>query len=301
MAVEANEGQQRCGALFFDTPAPAEDPQSCEASSFSSPGTPHLQRMPAQIRNHIYELLFGDDEIDITQPWPGITGTCQRIRTETLPIFLSHSLSASIINCDGTNLFLRLSSIQELSRELRALIPNLRVNCEGRLLERTERIGVTITDQNIPLWRYLPNFDCWNDIIQHITGSGLLHKQVEWPGANPLRLSRIRPDLYIPDPDTQTVALEKYIFNKHLLTPLLKMYNFFDSDRPPIDVSRQFQGDDVTKERSAKECEKTAARVSPGHPPDFFHLTVWYEGWELEREEAILERRKQNSIKWRVD
>ena len=276
MAVEADEGQQLYGALFLDNSAPDEGPQSGEASSFPCPGTPCLQSMPAEIRNHIYELVFGDEEIDITQSWPGITGTCKRIRTETLPIFLVHNLSASVIDCDGTNLFLRLSSIQELSTEMRALIPNLRVDCDGMLLERKER-SVTSAGQSSPRYSYSPNFEFWNDIIQHVAGSGLHPTQLEWPGADATYLSQNLAnlsDFYVPAPNTEAIPLEKHIFNTYVLTPLLKRHDIFDSERPPTKVFQQIESWIVTKERSAKFCEQAATRSSGGGRP-----RLWYKEW----------------------
>lgn len=55
----------------------------------------HLQRMPAEIRNEIFHLaVFEDNPIEVTDQWPGITGTCKQFREETLAIYFGSKPSS---------------------------------------------------------------------------------------------------------------------------------------------------------------------------------------------------------------
>ena len=197
--------------------------------------TPHFLRLPPELRNNIYDML-ALEENPIAVPWPAITETCKRIRSETLSIYLgSNHFTATVIDRDHGLLLHWLDKFATLSDDERKLFKGrLMIIREGDMLNF--ELPHEIVSPHELDFEYSPNLDFWNTFIALLSASGLKAQRLNWPGHTHLqkssRVSRPGGSRYSHD-------REKYLFNKFVLTPLLAAHGLLDERRPPIDIERE--------------------------------------------------------------
>ena len=198
--------------------------------------TSHLQRVPPELRNKIYDLILTDDDatnIDIT-PWPAITETCQQIRAECLPIYLDNQgFVVTILEHDHSALLAWLDKFSALTGEEKRLVKgNLKISIEGDMLDclmGTPTRAVLAT-----------NFAFWDTIIARMSTSGLSTTQVLWPGREDALASTSRHNT-LEGKRRHKSGIEKWLLDAYVLTPLLRAHEFLDEQRPPGHMSLQMQ------------------------------------------------------------
>lgn len=228
-------------------------------SDNTDPQTSYFQRLPPEVRNAIFGLaLVNDEPLDVEQPFPGITGTCKQLRSESLPVYLgNNNFVVSVPNRNFHSIMLWLRIIEGLPPETKALIRSLTVNCEGYILYGLDSIELSNAVK--------PEFDVWNNLIRLIAQSGLCATQLSWPG--------------LPQAGTEdsilvsgvTYALGKNLYNNYVLHPLLKRHVLYGDARPPVDVWNEIKG---WHPRAKLMFLRGLARIRSISPPD-----RWFEDW----------------------
>ena len=190
-----------------------------------------LQRLPAEIRNEIFHLALAKDKpVEMTNPWPGLTGTCKQLREEALSIYFgSNTFIARVTDLRGKHITAWLRRIEHIPLALKALIPTFTIVVEGRIID------MTIVSHNPMTW--VPNERPWDKIVSQLSTAGLTAEQLRWPSSLLAGMaSHIWADRSSFECPIRLAANSTLLYNE-ILPALLKQHGLFDSSRPPPDVT----------------------------------------------------------------
>ena len=229
MAVNGKAASDSDSRLF-----PHSDDISDLASDKEAELNP-LNRIPPELRNGIFAFALVEDRpIEVTDCWPGLTGTCKQFREEALAIYFgNNTFLARIIDLEDAPLIAWLCKFDGIADRHKTLISEFQVLNEGQPTE--SRPG---PPPKVPAC--FPNFEFWDNIIAHLKGSGLAATQVKW--SSPL-LTRIEANTWRdlrPFPFPAQPAIEAAL-HSHILPWLLKRHDFYDDETPPIDVQQRIK------------------------------------------------------------
>ncbi|KAK3686330.1 hypothetical protein LTR37_019920 [Vermiconidia calcicola] len=230
-----------------------QSPTEENINSFSDePPLPYIQRIPPEIRNRIYELVLGHGEsVDIdTTGWPGIVDTCQKIREEALPLYLSNIFVVTILDFNHVALCTWLEGFKLVPAELK--------NWSKRFASYQRLLQTSSTGYSI---------------IERISVAGLVATQLGFPGV-------LQYDKDMADRRGSRgffIGTQKYLLNTDVLTPLLRARNLLDAKRPPVDVFDQLK------------CDYKVLQLKPRHyllvSDEILHCTIdtpkeWFALWQ---------------------
>jgi hypothetical protein len=174
----------------------------------------HILRLPAELRNTIYELVL--DEHSAKQLWPDILSTCTQIRAEALPIHLAQITSISI-KIESRN-------IQPLVAALRhfATLTQVEKQCLLKLTISTDTDVWVTSDKKGKL---IPDFSTWSVVVATIKDAGIAEEQLSWPNDGVV--------CYCDDSTKREklqhearLAVEKRLFEDAVIRPLMLAYGF---------------------------------------------------------------------------
>lgn len=254
------------------TAASATLPAAIDAPAASTAAQQNcrLLRLPAEIRNHIFQLALVDRDSNASALGPSITGTCQDIRAETLPVFLGNTTFVFRSHNLGKKLALQwLSAIEGHSAEHKRLMTIL-ISAEGQLLKRTAGPLSHLTT-------FSPNFDFWNALIVRIKQAGLTSTQLIWEGINTQVQGALPATPNAEDLEVISLrVVELYLLNLFVLPPLLKRHGLHDPTRPPVDIATEIQWNGTLYLMSKDGFQALTVRFAEGVPEK------WYELWGSE-------------------
>lgn len=189
-----------------------------------------LQCLPAEIRNEIFHLaLVRDVPVEVTQHWPGITGTCKQFRDETLAIYFgNNSFTARITDLEDTPLITWLEKVEGIHPQYKSLITSLTIFTENKLVHAS----------------ISASYEYYDNIIVHIRQAGLGASQIVWPstllaGIAANTWTHRAPTTY---PFPTQIALDDTLLHDNILPPLLNRHGLRSSANPPVNVLREMIG-----------------------------------------------------------
>ena len=190
-----------------------------------------IRLLPAELRNEILRLAIVEDApIEVTQCWPGITGTSKQLREETLAIYFGNNkFQARIVDLEDTAFIAWLEKMKGIAAHHKYLITSLEVVTEGRMIHMEPRSGHQTG-------ACFPNFEFWDNIIAHIACAGFTAGQVTWPSSLLAGLQANTWPGRRPFPMPLQLTLEDTLLHGDILPPLLKRHGLHDDQSPPINV-----------------------------------------------------------------
>ncbi|KAK3706011.1 hypothetical protein LTR37_013005 [Vermiconidia calcicola] len=243
---------------------------------------PYIQRIPPEIRNHIYELVIKSRRpVNINATgWPGIVDTCQKIRAEALPLYLNNIFFVTVVDFNHDALIRWLEGFKLVPAELKKLTKTVRIICAGNTLKLEGYCTSGDPIEGKP--KLAPNFEYWDSIIERISAAGFVATQLEFPGV--LKYDKdvaLRPGFI----SFFLVGTQKHLLNKFVLTPLLRARRLLDIERPPVNVLHQLKRDCMMLGLPRQHFREVSAEISPyitDTPTDWFALWRSETGERLE-------------------
>lgn len=199
--------------------------------------------LPPELRNEISQLALpsSTDTVDITDPLPAITRTCQQMRAESIPVYFStRHFHASIV--DG-----RIKVLIEWLDIFRGFDKNAKRAFRGLRIFYRDRLVAPYSFYTCPHhWcrRWCPEFDHWNKLVSAIASTGLTAQQVI---LEPTLKEHFREYIELAEKDGQLVPLgtfggtayregrELYLFTRFILPSLLRLHGLYEANAPPFD------------------------------------------------------------------
>ncbi|KAK3686329.1 hypothetical protein LTR37_019919 [Vermiconidia calcicola] len=236
----------------------------------------YFDRIPAETRNQISELVLGEEgEIDInaTGGWPAILSAWKQLGDEAAPMYLRNAnFTVTILDLNSSALVNWLTRFEQVPAGLKALVKGVKIICLG------DMIDCDIGGYGHPL--YSANLDYWDGLINNISASGLKDHQLQWPGLVDLDLSISKTRASHPDSRRYWVGVEKHMLNKYILTPLLGQRGMFNNAAPPVNVLQQ-----VRRECLQLGLDRQCAMII-AQETQFSTLGIgdgWFDSWQMSK------------------
>ncbi|KAK3706010.1 hypothetical protein LTR37_013004 [Vermiconidia calcicola] len=242
----------------------------------SSEPTSHFDRIPAETRNQIYELLLveeGPVDINASGGWPGILSAWKQLGDEAASIYLRNAnFTVTILDLNSNALVNWLEGFKHVPAELKTLVKSVKVVCLGDMINRDDG------GYGHPI--YSANFDYWHNLIDKISASGLKSHQLQWPGLVDLDLSIAKTRAGYSDARPCPLGVQKYLLNEFILTPLLAQHGILNEATPPVNILRQL-GQESRQWRLDPHHVAVVARTSQHNT--LGNAKAWFDSWRMSK------------------